>query len=148
MPFKTIRDLLDQLRDFHHNLGLWYEGHAALVTSPKTKMMMEYLGRHTAKLERLLEIYEQDQNNKLLSTWVQFPMDLVQTKRLASVIFTPDMDENAVVDIAMSFHERLIEFYMYISEHTSSSEVRDLFNNLTEIETEEGRKAATCAWDM
>lgn len=148
MPCRTIRDLLNQLEDFHHRLAKLLADKALEVNQPKTKLLLDYMSRHTSALELLLAEYEKDQSNSTLSSWVQFPPEFLQTRRLDGIVFSPDMDGDEVCRVVSEVHNQLIQFYKYLSDHSSRAEVQDLFDNLVNMELGEGRHASTCTWDM
>lgn len=145
MAFRTTRELLHEIRDFHGKLSRFYEEAATKAERERVKALLEYMGRHEDNLTRCLDAYEKDAAKRVLDTWFEFTPEIVKRGCFDEVAIDPDMSVDDVIRNSLWFDECLTKFFEQISELSVSSDVKELFSNLAELEQSEERHAARAA---
>lgn len=145
MAFRTTRELLNEIRDFHRKLGHFYREAATKVEREKVKALLEYMGRHEENLNRYLESYEKDAAKRVLDTWFQFTPEIVKRGCFDEVAIDPDMSVDDVIRNSLWLDECLTKFFKQVADLSVSSDVKDLFSNLAAMEETEERHAARAA---
>ena len=138
---KTTRDLLDQVRDFHKQLSDFYAQKADIANDERVTMLLDYMSRHEMNLEKCLAEYEVDAPGRVLDTWFRFTPDIAECKCFDRIELTPDMTIDDIIETAMWFDDCLIEVYKTMAERSVSQNVRELFDNLVQLEQNEKRSA-------
>lgn len=135
--FKQTKDVLDYVRTFHSQLSKYYESLSQIAEKERVKMLLDYLSRHEKHLAENLAEYENDAAKKILNTWFRFipkniPPDCFENNKLK-----PNISVDDVISIALHFDDCLIELYKVMAEEAEIEELKDLFNNLLEMEKQE-----------
>jgi rubrerythrin len=142
-----VRDLLDQVNDFHQHLRSYYTNLSAVAKKERVKMLLEHVARHEEQLAEGLAAYEQDAAAHVLDTWFEFTPDLARCERLEDVSLTPDMSIDEAVRTVLLFNQCLGEYYKQLAELSPLPEIGELFENLMESEEGASRAAASAAFE-
>lgn len=138
MRFETTRDVLDYVKQFHRKARNLYSELANQEEQERLKLLLDYLSRHENHLAKSLADYEQDTSEKILNTWFQYVPDQVLLEPINNVHIEPNLSLDEIVDLAMRLDNCLIELYKEMINHSSAiSEVKEVFQNLLEMEKQE-----------
>jgi rubrerythrin len=135
--FIQTRYVLDLSRQFHRQLSEFYGQLADRAERQRVKLLLAYLSRHEDYLRTCLEGYEERVPRATLDTWLQYVPDEPPLGDLATLTVEPAMTVKDVTEIALRLDDGLIGFYRALADEAASSEVRDLFDNLLEMERHE-----------
>jgi hypothetical protein len=147
MPNLRVRDLLDQVKDFHHHLVSFYADLGAIAKKERVKLLLELMAQHERQLEESLAAYERHAATRILDSWFEFTPDLARCQSLESVSLQPDMSVDEAVETALLFDKCLTEYYRQLAEIAPVPEVRELFESLVESEESESRAIARAAFE-
>lgn len=145
MRFQQVRDLLDHARLFHRDLSKFYKSLASNEESERVKLLLDYLGRHEKHLEESLSAYEDDAPTQVLNSWFQFTLDESTLKTPESIQIKPHMTIADVIRMSLSLDDRLIKVYKNIAKTAEVPEVREVFENLLQMEEKEKHTLARAA---
>ena len=137
MPYKKTRDILDRARAFHNNISKHYHTLSVAAEREKVKMLLEYLSRHEKNLAKSLEDFEEEASREILENWFKFTPELSITECIEDIEITPSMSVDDVIRLALCYDNRLVDLYREAARISPSEEVRDVFNNLLDMEKEE-----------
>lgn len=134
---KNIRQLLDQARAFHRDLGAFYDRLGQTAEKNRVKLLLEYMSRHEEYLEQCLVEYGNGSNAQVLDTWMKFTPEMAKPACLDDTRVTPLMTISDVVALALQLDECLVRFYQQIGENAHTEGVREMFNRLMRLEKSE-----------
>ena len=138
MRFRTVQDILEWTRTFHHHLGEAYRELSESSTRERARMLLDYLADHEQALETAIEHYETDAADRLLRTWYQGTRDIPLPKTLeAAREALRDSDTTAIMLKSIEFHDLLIGIYRELVDQAPTDDARALFNSLAEMENHE-----------
>ena len=136
--YRQIREILDWMQAFHERLSIEYHIMSQGQVRERVALLLQYLADHQRQLQNAIKHYEEDASEEFLNTWHDhFPeLDLPETlddlKHHLSVINTDD-----VIRLAVKFHDVLICLFEEIGNTAPTDEVRDVFNDLAQMERRE-----------
>lgn len=142
-----VRDLLDQVKDFHRHLSGYYTNLSTVAKKERVKMLLDFIALHEEQLAECLAAYEEDAATHVLDTWFEFTPDLTRCERLEDVSLNPDMSVDEAVRTVLLFDQCLAEYYKQLAELSPLPEIRELFENLMEAEQGESRRTARAAFE-
>lgn len=134
---KNIRQLLEQARAFHKDLGVFYDRLGQTADKSRVKLLLEYMSRHEEYLEQCLVEYGKGANTQVLDTWMKFTPEMASPACLADSTGSPPMTIADVVALALKMDECLVRFYQQVGENAHSEGVRELFTQLMRLEKSE-----------
>ena len=148
MRYMQIREMLDRVRDFHEELGNYYHQLSESADRERVKLLLDHISQHKKRLHDGLAAYEKDAPEQVLNTWV----DSEYCDRVLAVcertFASKETDVEGVVKAAIDLDNSLIDFYREVVEHTQSEGVRDVFQNLIEMEEGDLRHLALSALQL
>ena len=137
MRFKRAQDILDWVVVFHDRLATLYHGLAKGREQERIGLLLEYLADHQEGLRDNLMDYETDVT-RLLPTWYeQAPETPLPGDVQALVDFLEAQDTAEIVQLAIGFHDQLIDLYKWMQDKAPTDSLRELFANLAEMENHE-----------
>ena len=136
---KTIRELIDQARDFHHQLAGFYEKLGGIAEQERVRLLLDYMSRHEGHLEQCLREYEDDTGADVLESCMSFTPGSATCQCFEGIELKPDMSTSDVINTAMKLDDCLVRFYRQIAENATNPRVRALFNQLMDLEQAEER---------
>ncbi|MGB6045784.1 MAG: hypothetical protein WBF93_21695 [Pirellulales bacterium] len=141
MPsFEQAKDILDHAKEFHHRVARYYLQLEDQVAQQRVKMMLNYLSRHEDRLADALQSYEENASRKILNTWVQFVYDDEILKTLGETPVQSEMSVDDVVDLGLRLDDRLINCFKMMVDAAETDDVREVFQNLVDMEEQEKRQ--------
>ena len=114
----------------------------------RVKLLLDYMSRHEEHLSTSLKSFEDNASAKLLDTWFQYAPDEAMLEDLTCFECHPDMNIDDLIRLAMRLDGALVRFYSRIAEQAQSTEVRDLFTGLVELEEQEQVRMQKNALDI
>lgn len=145
MRYAQVREMLDQVRDFHGQLAEYYHQLSESTDRQRVKLLLDHLSGHEQQLQDSLRSYEEDASEQVMNTWVDCKYC---NEVLATCEQMPIGSETSVESVAqatMDIDRCLVRFYREVAEKVESEKVRDVFQNLVEMEENELRKLALSA---
>lgn len=137
MRFKRVQDILDWVVIFHDRLATLYHGMAKGREQERIGLLLEYLADHQEGLRDTLLDYAADVN-RLLPTWYeQAPETPLPGDPQALADFLEVKQTSEVVNLAIGFHDQLIDLYKWMQDKAPTDSIRELFASLVAMETHE-----------
>lgn len=141
MRFFQVSELLDWISAFHEALADQYRLLADQTDKERAALLLNYLSDHERSLAESIEKYELDAADSILATWsgqspeLHLPESLVHLNRSLS-----GKDSQEIITCVIDFHNILIEMYNTLAENTASDSVKNLFENLAQMERHESMR--------
>lgn len=140
-----MKDVVDYSRKLHQQISKLYQEISQDQTQERVKMLLDYLQRHEAHLEKSLNQFEHDKSQAVLDSWFQYAPDQSITEVLESIEITNHMSTDEVIAMALKLDDYFIELYEGMVENASSSAVKSVFQNLLEMEQQEKIRTSRAA---
>jgi len=140
MRFETIQDVLEHGRAMHQQIADFYRQLDDASAQTRVRMLLEYLAEHEQHLAEALHELRSVGDPALMHSFLAHMPDPVQFDAALHVPIRPDMEVDEVLEMALRFDDALIELYQNLAEHTDNEAIRNLLNNLTELENLEKRR--------
>lgn len=148
MAYNQTRDILEQAMAFHQRLGGIYEELQKSIKSENVRVLLDYMSRHEKYLADCLALFEQDLPDNVLDTYFKYSAADSTSSCLADIEIGPDMSINEVIQAAMHFDSCLVQFYKEVVGQAVAPEIRDIFENLLEMEKHEKVELSKKALDI
>lgn len=146
--FEQVKDLLDHGRKVHAELRKFYDCLNEQHQQERVKMVLDYLSRHEQNREEALERFEHDARKGILDTWMQYAPSSKVEEMLKNCVIAPDMSVDEVVKLGMDFDNALVELYRDAAREAEEEHVKELFQDLVNMENEERQRLARDAMSM
>ncbi len=148
MRYKTVRDVVVHSRQLHHQISEFYQNLGERHQQERVKILLEYLKRHEDHLEETLAKFEKDKSQKIWDEWFQYAPEHDLEKVLDGEEIRMDMDIDDVVTLALKLDDYFIDLYQDMVQNAVSSAVKDVFQNLLEMEQKEKIRLARTALEV
>ena len=145
---RSVRQLLDQAKGFHHALSDVYSSLADEVKQERVRMLLDYMSRHEERLETALSDYEEGTSQQLLDHMFKFTPTASTAQFLEEFLLTPELPFEEVVRTVLKFDDYIVRFYRQIAEEAASDEVRTLFTKLARQEESDERRIARATSEL
>lgn len=142
MNYGQAKDIIQHARDFNHRVSEFYQKLSEHAEKPRVKLLLEYLARHESHLERALNDYSDSMTQEAMNTWYQIAQDQCTFQPLDEMEYPSDMSVSDVFRIGAKLDECLVESYKAVANTATSKEVRDIFQNLLDMEEQEKHRRA------
>ncbi len=137
MAFDQTKDVLKHARKFHQKLGVFYEDLKESASRERVRTLLDYMSRHEKHLDACLAEYEEQVSDNVLDTYFKYGSESTELTAIADFEIEPDMGVDDVVAAAMHFDACLVAFYREMAQRALSEKVREVFQNLLEMEQHE-----------
>ncbi len=148
MPYGQAKEILNYAREFHRRVGEFYQKLSDKADSARVKMLLDYLVRHKAHLDKVLGQYEEDVQSRALDGWYQYSQDHCLFEPLNEAHYGPDMTVEDVMKIGRTLDQCLIASYKGMAEAATTAECREIFENLLLMEQQQKHKLARIALEI
>ncbi|MEE4252746.1 MAG: hypothetical protein V2I50_01740 [Desulfuromusa sp.] len=148
MPYGQAKEIINAARAFHQRASTFYQQLGNQAESAKVKMLLDYLVRHEAHLERALSDYSQEVRSKALNSWYQYAQEKCLLQPFDVSQYPADMSVEDVMNIGLNIDSCLVASYKGMAEAATSSEVREIFENLLLMEQQQKHKLARIALEI
>lgn len=137
-----VRSMLDKVREFHGQLGEYYDRLSDASIQQRVKMLLDYMASHERNLQKSMAAYEETASHQVMDTYVdcKYCDEILATCRRTPI--TPETSLDGVVKVAMDVDNCLLRFYREVAGNAESELVRQVFRNLIDAEEAELRKLA------
>ena len=141
MRFCQVSELIDWIDTFHRALAEQYSTLADEAVKERAALLLNYLSDHQRLLAESMEKYEAEAADSLLTTWsdecpdLDLPESITQLHDALS-----DKNTQEIIKHVIEFHDILIDMYKALAEKATNSSVKDLFENLAEMERQEAMR--------
>ncbi len=137
MAFDQTKDVLEHAREFHRKLGTFYEELKESTSKERIRALLDYMSRHEKHIGDCLAQYEEQVSDNVLDTYLKYASESTRITDISDFEIKPEMDVADVMAAAMHFDACLIEFYREMAQRALSEKVREVFENLLEMEQHE-----------
>ncbi len=148
MPYGQAREIINSARAFHQRASAFYQQLNDKAESARVKMLLDYLVRHEAHLDRALADYTQEVRLKALDSWYQYAQDKCLLQPFDVSQYPVDMTVEDVMKIGLNIDSCLLASYRGMAEAATSSKVREIFESLLLMEEQQKHKRARVALEI
>ena len=138
MSVDQTRTILDHAREFHHQVGAYYHHLADHAARMRVRLLLDYMSQHEERLASALADYEGAAPANILDTWFQSAQDTDALKEVSKNLRTMHIDSQSDVDdmmqLGIELSGCLIAVYRDLAERAEPDSVRQVFENLLEME--------------
>ncbi|MCD6527167.1 MAG: hypothetical protein J7K75_09280 [Desulfuromonas sp.] len=145
MPYGQAKEILDYARNFHRQAGEFYQQLADKAQGARVKLLLDYIIRHEKHLEKALAEFEEGASSKALSTWYQYSKEQRTFAPLDAILISPAMTTEDIMKIGTTIDNCLIASYKGVADTATTPEVREIFENLLQMEEQEKHVKARIA---
>ena len=137
MPYGQAKELLQHARNYHKQVAEFYQKLAEMSDKPRVVLMLDYLIRHEKHLERVLAEYETDTTRKAMEIWFQFSKEDSTLEKLNALDYDKDITVEQILEIGSKIDQYLLNSYKAVVDRATIPEVREIFENLLQMEEQE-----------
>lgn len=159
--YQQVRDVIEHTRSVHRQLSRYYQALEQQVDKERVKLLLHYLSGHERNLEDALANYQGEVAQVVLDDYLQYlpakndefsiadtslqdttikntPSKNTISEDITSehTVIKRDMSVADVVSLALKYDDYLIDLYRDLSERGDQPQVRALFRNLLQLETQ------------
>lgn len=140
MRFESARDALKHAKDFHLQLSVFFESLAKQENAPKTQLLLEYMIQQEKILAESLDRYEKNTPPGVLDTWLQYANEenILKIPNINALPSKMLMDD--IIELSMKMSDELTEVYSLVAEQLDENKVREVFNNLYDMQIQKQRR--------
>jgi vacuolar-type H+-ATPase subunit C/Vma6 len=144
MRYAQVRDMLDQVCDFHGQLAKYYHRLSESSDQQRIKLLLDLMSNHEKQLQESLRDYEEDASKQIMNTWVdcKYCDEVLATCKQKPIV--PEASVESVVKATLDIDNCLVQFYREVAEKVESEKLRDVFRNLPQSATI--RSCGTTSW--
>ncbi|MDF7798003.1 hypothetical protein P4C99_00910 [Pontiellaceae bacterium B1224] len=136
MSFNQTRDILDHAREFHRRLIRFYADLRHHTEDEITLNLIADLVAHERQLEARLYEFEESVSGNALDTFFKY-LTATTDQTFSSYPVPEEIDTDYVIQATRYFDENLCRFYESMAKKAMSVEVRELLENLQQMEQRE-----------
>ena len=140
--FEQAKDVLDNVQDLHDKAGKLYLKLSRQTKSERMKMLLDHMGQHEEKLKENIAAYERDASPKVLEAWFQYTQEETTAQLVEELEVEDEISVAEVTAISLKIDNYLQSLFEEVSDMSRSREVKEVFQNLSEMEKEEKRYLA------
>lgn len=134
MRFQQLNELLSYVATCRNEMANLYGRLLTDADSSRVKMILEYFKQHQNGVAKNLEDYIDEAPKKVLNTWYKDITFEDFIKRCNEVTLTAKMSEEDILELHLDLDNRLIDLLQKTAEHSSSSEIAGVLNDLVRVE--------------
>ena len=142
MRYSQVKNMLDQIRDFHGQLVEYYDQLSKKTEQQRLKMLLEYMSKHEKDLQEGLRAYEETAAKNVMDSFVdcEFSDEILATCRHTAI--SPETSIEGVIKVAMDVDNCLLRFFREVAERAETEKVREAFRGFIDLEEGELRRLA------
>lgn len=148
MPYGQAREILDYARAYHRRVSEFYQQLSDKSESARVKMLLDYLVRHKAHLDRALEDYTDEVKSRALDTWYRYSQEQCLFAPLDAAQYSNNMTVDEVMELGVTLDSCLLTSYKAMADAAPSRETREIFETLLEMENQQKHKLARIALEI
>lgn len=140
MRFERAVDAINHVCIFHNLLSECYQKMSNMSNSEKGKLLLDYMAENEKTLVKRLSDYKEQAPEKILNTWFQYANDEDILTPPEFTNYGPIKAPEDVVEFAMKYSDKLIEFYSEMSNYCDNVALQEVFDNLSDMQNQEKNK--------
>lgn len=140
MPYKRVRDILEQVRTFHERVREWCARRGEDENDPRAAWILAYVDGYEQEFQRMLSQFEADGRDNLLETWIQNVPDRELREELGATTVDVDMSTEEVMRRVQEFDNSLVVYYQSLAATLIPPRVADAFRALAEAQQTKSRE--------
>lgn len=140
MASLQIKDILEHIRRYHHQLANQLEELKAHESDQRIRLLLDYMARHEINFEKTLSGYEKDTAKSILATWIKYVPDDAITEAANQLNLHGEMPADEILAAVMAFDRALTDMYRELADETSVPRVQELFTKLIDLENRKDRQ--------
>lgn len=148
MRYAQVRNMLDQVRDFHEKLSEYYDQLSKESEQQRIKMLLDHMSKHEHDLSEGLGAYEESATKNVMDTYVDCDHCNQILATCEQTPIAPETSVEGVIKAAIDIDNCLMRFFQEVADYAETERVRDVFRNLVEMEEAELRNLALNALQM
>jgi len=148
MPYGQAKEIINSARAFHQRASQFYQQLNDKAEGARVNMLLDYLVRHEAHLDRALGDYTDAIKTKALDAWYQYAQDHCLLQPFDVSQYPVDMTAEDVMEIGLNIDSCLIASYKGMAEGATSAEVREIFESLLLMEQQQKHKLARVSLEI
>jgi rubrerythrin len=148
MPYGQAKEIIDAARAFHQRASTFYQQLNDQAEGAKVKMLLDYLVRHEAHLQRALDDYAQEVRSKALDSWYLYAQEHCLLEPFDVSRYPVDMTVDDVMNIGLNIDSCLIASYKGMAEAATNPEVREIFESLLRMDQQQKHKLSRIALEI
>jgi rubrerythrin len=148
MPYGQAKEIIDSARAFHQRASEFYQQLANKAEGERVKMLLDYLARHEAHLDRALADYSDAVKSRALNAWHQYAQDQCLLQPFDVSQYSKNMTVDDVMTIGLNMDSCLIASYKGMAENAATAECREIFESLLQMEEQKKHKLARIALEI
>jgi len=138
--FEQTADALNHACQFHTALSDFYLATSNTDKSEKVKLLLEYMAENEKTLAQAIIDYQEQASTDVLYTWFPYTND-------ADILKLPKHEDGDLVQepsdaigLATKYSDELIQLFTEMSDYSDTAELKELFDNLADMQHQEKRK--------
>lgn len=138
--FEQTADALNHACLFHIALSDFYLAISNTGKSEKVKLLLEYMVENEKTISQAIIDYQEQAPAGILDTWFPYTND-------ADILKLPEHEDDDliqepsdVIELAMKYSDELIQLFTEMSDHSDIAELKELFDNLADMQHQEKLK--------
>lgn len=148
MPYGQAKEIVDSAQEFHKRASAFYQQLADKAEGARVKMLLDYLVRHEAHLDRALGDFKDEIKSKALNAWYQYAQEQCLMQPFDVSQYPKDMTVKEVMEIGLNIDSCLVASYKGMAETATTSECREIFQSLLLMEKQQKHKLARIALEI
>lgn len=136
-----VRDLIDRAIGLHRDAAQHYATLRATHGESEEGLYLGHLIEHEERVAESLEAYKEEAPSTVLETWFKYAPDLSQAEALGALHEKTGATSGQISEIAEMISSMLSEVYDALAEGSPVENVRDVINDLRELENREKIRA-------
>lgn len=143
MDIKTFEDLIEWSRELHHHLGRCMKASAQAQPDEKAKALLTYLSDHEQAMEKMVEEFERQADDKALKVHVYDYLSNgpITSHRTCKVPYEK-LDYEGICREVFDYHTQLINLYKSLAGKAETANARYLMEDLLAMEEHESMRLA------
>ncbi len=139
--FETIGDVVDNAIELHRLAAKLYRSISADSSSPRARLLLDYLAQHELQMEKSLINYKKGAGNSVLHRYIQYTLEEPPEQFIDHLVV--GRREFSVDDIGLigqALDSYLVDLFEEALREADSGAAAELLKDLVELETLERRK--------
>jgi len=148
MPYGQAKEIVDAAQEFHRRASAFYQQLADKAEGAKVKLLLDYLVRHEAHLNRALADFKEEARSRALEAWYQYAQRQCLLKPFDVSQYPQNMTVADVMEIGLNIDSCLVASYQGMAETATTPECREIFESLLLMEEQQKHKLARVALEI
>ena len=148
MPYGQAKEIVDSAQEFHRRASAFYQELADKAAGARVKMLLDYLVRHEAHLERALADFKEETRSKAMEAWHQYAQEQCLLQPFDVSQYPDNMTVTEVMEIGLNIDGCLVASYKGMAETATTPECREIFQSLLLMEEQQKHKLARIALEI